>query len=372
MIDPQAPSLPTDPPAGVSLDDAHVKYSPQAVKMTAGAGRTVTALLFPDHKGTAAPRRVGLWAWVEPAALPSRTAGDNATTTQIMIGRGNGGGNGTTVMGGTIYTGLHAGWNLCLYDDMAWQTGLTVQWRSESGGSVWIDSLLIDPPTPRSVIVFTHDISPSLVDTDMIDMYQSRGLTFTWDRANDSTWTAENVAHLLAAGLTDNGVYSGHDEDIDYTSGDWTPVIQRMHAARDIPTMPRASYVASTNNRLGAAYTRQLAADGWPLIRGTYGGGPTLAIDPTHREIPTVGYENVADSLETWADLGAIIVVTEHKIVADGQGSDTTQIERSKWTALLDRVKTLVDAGRLECLTMRQLAQRHVPDALHAWDQQAN
>lgn len=370
MIDPQAPSLPTDPSAGVSLDEAHVKYSPQAVKMTAEAGKTVTALLYPDYRGQATPQRVGLWVWVGPENLPSKASG--STYTAVSLGRGNGGGSGTPIIGTDRYKGLFPGWNLCVFDTQAYAVGLTVQWRSETGGSIWVDSLIVEPPTPKAVIVFTHDVAPGQVTQDMIDMYQTRGLVFTWDQSNDSNWTADQVAHLLGAGVTDGGVYSGHPEDIDYDTGDWTVVAERMKHVRDIPSLPRASYVASTRNQLGKAYLERLTDDGWPLIRGNYGGGLGLTIDPTYRSVPTIGYEEASTKLDTYVDLGAIICVTEHKIVADGQGSDTTQIEVSKWTALLDRVKTLVDAGKLECLTMRQLAQRYVPDALHAWDQQTN
>ncbi|KAA8831466.1 hypothetical protein EMO89_01655 [Bifidobacterium tissieri] len=352
------------------LDDSHVRYATQAVKMTAEAGKTVTANLFPDYRGKASSERVGLWVWVGPENMPTTSSG--SIYTSVTVGRGNGGGNGVQIIGTDRYKGLRPGWNLCVCESQAYAVGLTVQFRSESGGSIWVDSLIVEPDTPKPVIVFTHDVAPGQVTQDMIDMYQSRGLVFTWDQSNDSNWTADQVAHLLSAGVTDGGVYSGHPEDIDYDTGDWTVVAERMKHVRDIPSLPRASYVASTRNQLGKAYLERLSGDGWPLIRGNYGGGLGLTIDPTYRSVPTIGYEDASTKLDTYVELGAIIVITEHKIVADGEGSGTTQIEVSKWTALLDHVKELVDAGKVECLTMRQLAERYVPHALTAWDAQGD
>lgn len=374
VFEPVPASLPADPPEGVSLDATHVKYATQAVKITAPAGKDgLTADLFPSYKPRQA-ETIGIWVYVEPTALSPNPQNGYANVGMGRIGQA---GSLPKLMGCDQMNGLHAGWNLCLFTSMAWQSGATVQFTCERGGSILVDSLIANPPTQKGVIVFTHDVSPSRSAVNLTGLYAEYGLPFDWDSsATHSGVTDKSIQAMRDAGLTDWGVYSGMEgggrPDEDYLSGDWTQTVQAMTQASRIDGLPRASYVASTNNRLGPAYTSALTQAGWPLIRGTYGGGVATSIDPARREVMTVPYDKALAGLETWARAGYITVVTAHDVPPDDQVTGDTDTKQSEYKPLLALARRLIDAGDLECLTMRQLAERYTPNALNAWDRQTN
>lgn len=375
MAAPVTPTLPADAPAGVTLDNTHVKYAKQAVRYDVTAGGTVSALVFPSHNGKTQAQRVGLWVYVDPSNFgPTASSSSYAS---VSIGRGNGGGSGAKIQGCDVLTGLHAGWNLCLFDDMAYGVGMTVSFRSQNGGSVWVDSLIVDPPMPaKTTVVFTHDVNPMNAAKHLAPLYQKYGLPFTWDTNNEHTGVSDqSIGDISNLGFTDWGVYSGISGSTstpDYATGDWSEVVNAMTGASRITGLPRASYVASTNNRLGAAYTTSLSNAGWPLIRGTYGGGVATGIDPTYREVSTVPSDQYAKKIDEWAGKGYVVVLTAHDVLPDDQATGSTDTKLSEFEPLLQKTKQLVDAGTVEVITMRQLAQRAAPDALSAWDKQNN
>lgn len=372
---PVAPTLPADAPAGVTLDATHVQYSTKAVKYDVPAGGAVSALVFPSHNGKTQAQRVGLWVYVDPSNLGPKPP--SSSYTQVIIGRGNGGGNGAKVMGCDALTGLHAGWNLCLFDDMPYGVGMTVSFRSQNGGSIWVDSLIVNPPMPaKTTVVFTHDVNPTRTARYLAPLYAKYGLPFTWDTNNEHAGVSDqSITAMTKAGLTDWGMYSGISGNPnlpDYVTGDWSEVVNAMTDASRITGLPRASYVASTNNQSGAAYITALSNAGWPLIRCTYGGGVSTTIDPTYREVITVAPDQYAAKVDEWAGKGYTLVVTAHNVLPDDQATGSTDIKLSEFEPLLEKTKQLVDAGTVEVITMRQLAQRVAPDTLSDWDKQTN
>ena len=367
---PMPASLPANRPAAVTLDATHVKHAGKAVKITAPADNTqIVADLFPDYKPTKA-ETIGVWVWVEPTALAADISTGYA---RVAMGRIGQAGSMSELMGTTQLNGLHAGWNLCMFTSVAYQHGATLSFRTPKGGSVWVDSLVIDPLKGRKgTIVFTHDVNPHMAGVNLVPLYAKYGLSFDWDAITTHNGVSvESVTAIKTAGHTDWGMYSGipgATDTPDYTSGDWSAVVKAMTDASRIDNLPRASYVASTNNRLGPAYTLALAQAGWPLIRGTHGDGVSTSIDPDWREVMTVTHAPALKSLDQWAAAGYTIVVTEHDVKPDAQATGSTDTKLSEFEPLLAKAKQLKDAGLLDVLTMRELAARDVPGALDAWD----
>lgn len=250
-----------------------------------------------------------------------------------------------------------------------------------TGGTATVSRLSLRPHVKGELII-SHDVAPSQAVQKLLPVYREHGnLPASFRITAYGNWTVQtevDAARQLTDAGWEYGVYSLVDgEPDDYDTGDWTKVANTLWNTRILGLKP--SLVCSHNHKYGDAYARAMRAAGFPVVRGAnLGMGVTVNYTPSHgllhvcalNALWDANSQKVTDTIAgitEAAEHGVTFGLFTHAALPDGDTSDGTAVSQSVLAKILDAVKQLVDAGKLDVITPSEWVRRHAPDVYQQW-----